>query len=413
MRPRSTAVDRVVAERHGSSATVPPLFRIRILILMRRSLRVLVLAFSAATLLATAACRKSTSTADDWAAYVAHFVQDDGRVVDATFDSKSTSEGQSYGLFLALVANDRARFARIAEWASNNLAQAQLGDRLMSWPWGRRDDGSWGVKDDNSAADGDLWAAYALIEAGRLWQMPEYDARGRKLLATIAKQDVADVSPIGKMLLPAPTGFALGDGRLRIDPSYLPPFVLRYFGSVVDPAGPWMAILDTYQRLAPKIFRNGVAPDLVVLDASGEVLPDIERTTASYDAIRVYLWAAMSAREGTEQLPLLHGLAALIRARGDVPEKIDTATGAAASGDYSPVGFNAVAVPYLMALGQHDLADKMRRVVATSQLKSKVKQRVNYYDESLRLYALGYADGAYRIGDDGRLIPRWAGATGG
>src|ERR1700756_2163419 len=50
----------------------------------------------------------------DWPAYrifVEHFVQADGRVIDYTSPQlKTTSEGQSYGLFFALVANDRATF---------------------------------------------------------------------------------------------------------------------------------------------------------------------------------------------------------------------------------------------------------------------------------------------------------------
>ena len=103
-----------------------------------------------------------------WDEFASRFMQADGRIIDITFDRKSTSEGQSYGLFFALVANRRQQFDLILSWTSDNLAAGQLGEKLPAWLWGLREDGSWGVKDQNAASDADLWIAYALGEAGRL-----------------------------------------------------------------------------------------------------------------------------------------------------------------------------------------------------------------------------------------------------
>lgn len=50
----------------------------------------------------------------------------------------STSEGQSYGLFFALAANDRAGFDKLLTWTQNNLAEGDLKQHLPGWLWGKR-----------------------------------------------------------------------------------------------------------------------------------------------------------------------------------------------------------------------------------------------------------------------------------
>lgn len=368
------------------------------------------LAWPLATACFASSCSSGGSSDwDDWNRYAERFVQADGRVIDLTFEQKSTSEGQSYALFFALVANDRPRFDAILNWTALNLADGQLGNQLPGWHWGKRDDGSWGIKDANPAADGDLWIAYSLLEAGRLWNSPVYSALGSKILALIAQKETAEIGA-DRYLLPAPVGFRIGEGRLRIDPSYMPPFQLRYLGTV-DPKGPWLLILDTYQRAAPQIFLHGIAPDLVRVSPEGAIEPDPERVTASYDAVRVYMWAAMSGRDGAEQLPRLRGYAELIRAAGTPPEKIDTASGKPLPGDYSPVGFMAAALPYLQAIGERPLADSLRARLKLARTKAQLTKSANYYDESLVLFALGYVDGVYRIDEQGRVQPRWAEAA--
>src|ERR1700753_3405773 len=93
-------------------------------------------AFFTRTQLAALACAGAmtggahAATCDDWPAYrafVSRFVQQDGRVVDfSTPAQQTTSEGQSYGMFFALVANDRATFDRLLAWTRTNLAANQF-----------------------------------------------------------------------------------------------------------------------------------------------------------------------------------------------------------------------------------------------------------------------------------------------
>jgi endoglucanase len=361
----------------------------------------------------SSACAFAGSSSDwpEWNDFADRFVQADGRVIDITFERKSTSEGQSYGLFFALVANQRAQFETLLKWTSDNLAGGQLGDKLPAWLWGLREDGSWGVKDRSAASDADLWIAYSLLEAARLWNAPGYADTGRKLLAQIRRIEIAEASGVGPVLLPGAlggtVGYRLDNGRFRINPSYLPGFMFRYLAAA-DPQGPWQAVWDGHMRLAPKIFSAGVAPDNFVIDSTGRVMPDVEREpSGSYDAIRVYLWAGMSGRSSQEMLKMLSTYAELTRKLGTPPEKVDPRTGVALKSDYSPIGFSGAVLPFLSALDDKPTLEKQRDRVRAAALRAKRGEPTQYYDQVLILFGKGWLDGQYRFDDQGRLQPKW------
>lgn len=343
-----------------------------------------------------------------WDEFSQRFVQADGRVVDITFERKSTSEGQSYGLFFALVANQRAQFDRILKWTSDNLAAGQLGDKLPGWLWGLREDGSWAMKDGNSASDADLWLAYTLLEAARLWNEPAYARIGNKLLAQIKRHEIIQAGRAGPVLLPGPIGFVLDKGRFRINPSYLPEFMFRYL-AVIDVKGPWKAVWDGYLRMTPKIFSVGIAPDLFVVDSQGVVMPDTETTpSGSYDAIRVYLWAGMSNPPNAEMLKRLAPYRDLIVSLGAPPEKVDPITGKAVKSNYSPIGYSGAVLPFLSVQGEQSALEKQRERIRIAALRARRGEPSNYYDQVLVLFGAGWLDGQYRFDTQGRVQPKWA-----
>ena len=74
----------------------------------------------------SAACRWPA-----WDQFRKEYVSAEGRVVDPSDPRKiTTSEGQSYGLFFALAANDRDAFGKLLQWTQNNLAEGDLRARL-------------------------------------------------------------------------------------------------------------------------------------------------------------------------------------------------------------------------------------------------------------------------------------------
>lgn len=86
-----------------------------------------------------------------WEQFKKDYISQEGRVIDPSDARKiTTSEGQSYGMFSALAANDRAAFDNILDWTQNNLAQGSLKERLPAWLWGKKENSKWEVLDSNS-----------------------------------------------------------------------------------------------------------------------------------------------------------------------------------------------------------------------------------------------------------------------
>src|ERR1700759_414969 len=95
---------------------------------------------SFASLMKVAQTTAAPGACGNWSSYrtfVERFVQADGRVIDySTPSQQTTSEGQSYAMFFALVANDRATFDRLLGWTRTNLAGNKFDAqnmRLPSW----------------------------------------------------------------------------------------------------------------------------------------------------------------------------------------------------------------------------------------------------------------------------------------
>ncbi|AVP56383.1 cellulose synthase complex periplasmic endoglucanase BcsZ [Pulveribacter suum] len=352
-----------------------------------------------------------------WEQFVQRFMQADGRVIDhSTAQLHSTSEGQSYAMFFALVANDRTRFDKLWNWSIANLAGGDIGARLPAWQWGRKADASWGVVDANPASDANLWFAYALAEAGRAWREPRYTAQAQTLLAQVAIEEVADLPGLGPTLLPAASGFALRSPERRtwrLNPSYLPVPLLRAFERI-DGQGPWKAVGISFRRMLEGTTPKGFAADWVAYEVPegalrGTFARDPEKgDTGSYDAIRTYLWAGMTPT-GDALAPVLRrrlgGMAEALRAAPMPPEKVQTTTGQREG--QGPVGFSAALLPYLRTLGATAALKAQQERVRTQLLEPPPGGQPLYYDQVLGLFGTGWMDQRYQFLPSGRLQLRW------
>ncbi|HYA66189.1 MAG TPA: cellulose synthase complex periplasmic endoglucanase BcsZ, partial [Burkholderiaceae bacterium] len=196
-----------------------------------------------------------------WGEFSEQFLGQGARVIDrSTERAQSVSEAQAYALFFALVANDATRFEQLLRWTEDNLAQGDLAKRLPAWLWGRRDDGSWGVIDENSATDADLWLAYSLGEAGRLWKQRRLVALSSLIGERILQEETALLPGLGRTLLPGPHGFTQEPGRWRLNPSYCPPFLLRWFATKSRDAR-WQELAQTSVAVLLASSPLGFAPD--------------------------------------------------------------------------------------------------------------------------------------------------------
>ena len=125
-----------------------------------------------------------------WKSYVSGFMDNQVRVIDHDAGDRTTSEGQAYGMFFSLVANDRSHFDGLLRWTEQNLAGGDLSANLPAWLWGHGANNQWGVLDKNSASDADIWMAYTLLEAGKAWNEPRYTKIGTALAQHIAEREV-------------------------------------------------------------------------------------------------------------------------------------------------------------------------------------------------------------------------------
>lgn len=235
-----------------------------------------------------------------WAEWSRRYVRPSGRVVDTAARGASHSEGQGYGMLLAVAAGDRAAFDRIWGWTQANLA-VRL-DNLFAWRW---DPVSRAVSDRNNATDGDILIAWALAEAADLWNAPAYAEAGAFVAAAVARHLVLDAVGVGPVLLPASFGFAQSDqpdGPV-VNLSY---WVFPAFSRLAQlaPGQDWeavrrtgLAILDAIQSQTPARVGNWTAL------ADRKAAPARRfPAKAGYDAVRIPLYLAFAPRDNIGRL---------------------------------------------------------------------------------------------------------------
>lgn len=349
-----------------------------------------------------------------WDQYKTHFLTNDGRIVDWSADECTTSEGEAYALFFALTANDRPSFDLILNWTTVQLAQGSLDQNLPAWLWKRSPAGNWSVADNNSASDADLWIAYTLLQAGRIWRAPSYTSLGRSLAARIAREEVASLPGNRVVLLPGRQGFQAGPQALFANPSYAPLQLLTALAQEF-PEGPWRAIANSVlEQLAPSV-GHGFAMDWVQYHSDSGFSAwagptSMGHPSGGYDAIRVYLWAGMldqRANARSAVLNSLSGMRAYMVAHDAPPERI--AVDGTVIENHAPVGFSAAVIPFLLAAGENAAArtqsDRLKRErVAANGLYGKDQ---HYYDQNLALFSQGWTDGLFRFDALGQLQVRW------
>lgn len=369
-----------------------------------------------------------------WRAYASRFIDGQGRVIDPQGGGRTTSEGQAYAMFFALVNNDRANFDRLLHWTQDNMASGDLGSHLPGWLWGKGEDGSWKSLDPNPASDADVWMAYTLIEAARLWHEPSYENVGRRMLGRIAATEVAELPGFGRMLLPGPVGFVhdrvansptglpVTTRYWTLNPSYVPLFIFERLAAV-DGGGPWGEIAANLPRMLADSTVRGFAMDWVDYLPGDGFFPALNQPwtpqpgqtppspVGSYDAIRIYLWAGLTANQdpGREKiLSAISGMNAYLVDHGAPPEKVSE-QGQPLAQD-GPVGFAASVVPYLRAYPQTEkvIGQQKARLAAERDRNTGLYGKdMAYYDQNLTMFATGFVESRFRFAVGGALKVEW------
>lgn len=251
----------------------------------RRSLIGLI-ALSALTSTACAQTRLPAA----WEAYRRRFMAQDGRILDTGNRGVSHSEGQGFALLLALGARDRQGFEALFNWTERNLTHADSG--LYAWRYDPAQTPA--VADPNNATDGDILIAWALMQADKLWGVPEYTTRALELREAILSEAVIEFAG-HSLLLPGRIGF-VEDDAVVINPSYYIWPALDAFAREDDR---WSRVLkDGLSLISASAFGPWRLPtDWVQVDTAGLVSPAKDRPARfGFDAIRVPLYYAWAGR---------------------------------------------------------------------------------------------------------------------
>lgn len=341
-----------------------------------------------------------------WKGYVAGFMDNQVRVIDHDAGDRTTSEGQAYGMFFALVANDRAHFDELLHWTELNLAEGDLSANLPAWLWGHGSDNKWGVLDKNSAADADVWIAYTLLEAGRAWNDPRYTKIGMALADRIAATEIITVPGLGTVIAPGPTGFQHGNSY-RLNASYSPlQLILRL--AKLRPSGPWANVAESLTKVVADSAPHGFVSDWTEFHSDSG--PTAAPTIGSYDAIRMYLWAGMldpATKQRDALLKSMSGMANYLHTNQIPPAKVRP--DGTIEDPKGPVGFSAALIPYAEALTEEQIKSQQQARVQ-SEFKPQtglLGAPARYYDENLALFGVGFSQKQFWFDANGKLGLSW------
>jgi len=233
------------------------------------------------------------ATSAHWGLFKRRFLSAQGRFVDSDNGGISHSEGQAWGMFLAVAMDDRPAFDQIMAWTRANLAIR--GDRLLAWRY--RAFPNAGVDDLNAATDADLFHAWALLRAEQRWPGQGYRAMAQGIASDILRFACRQFD--GRVLLmPGAWGFDHPD-HLVLNPSYYVFPALEALAAAF-PHTAWQALLHEGDRMmAGARFGQWQLPaDWVTLRRRGGALqPEPGRGDRfGYDAVRIPLYLAWSGR---------------------------------------------------------------------------------------------------------------------
>jgi endo-1,4-beta-D-glucanase Y len=324
----------------------------------------------AAPALEIQSAKPGTLSMEQWQPWRDRFVGDDGRVVDDV-NQISHSEGQGYGQLLAVLAQDRAAFARI--WSFTRIQLLVRDDGLAAWRWDAKSTPH--ITDINDASDGDVLIAYSLALAGDLWSSPDFATAAQDVARAIGRVLIKRFDN-RTVLLPAAIGFGpkeRPDGPV-VNLSY---WIFEAFPvlSRLAPEADWSALSMTGRDLvlAARFGRAKLPSNWISLhDAFPAPAPGFD-AVFGYDAVRVPLYLI---RAGIGDQSNLEPFAAAWQGDEKSPAVVNLADGRSLKSMDDP-GYRMIAAAVACTLNRKPIPTDLKTSNPTA-----------YYPSTLRLLAL-------------------------
>lgn len=298
-----------------------------------------------------------------WEQFKSRFLKPDGRIIDTGNHNVSHTEGQGFGMLLAVFNDDKATFDALLDWTNHTLYNADTG--LFSW----RYDPNAKVKvaDKNNATDGDVLIAWALLLAGNKWSNSDYITQSSKIQNAILKYTVIDFAGY-HIMLPGANSFN-HTSYVIVNPSYyiFPAWKEFYKYSHLKI---WQDLNDDAikQLSAMKLGKVELPTDWVALQSDGSFSPaNGWPARFSFDAVRIPLYISWGTNNKSALAPFINYWQGFSRLK--TPAWVNVGTGATA--EYSlPPGMLAI----------RDLI-----FGNVSQLSTTLLPEEDYYSSCLRL----------------------------
>ena len=249
-----------------------------------------------AQLLTQRAVGQTIGTAiEDWSEFRRRYLLPEGRIVDTGNRNVSHSEGQGYAMLAAVQADDQGSFSRMLAWTIGNLKRRE--DNLCSWRY--QPDQQPPVTDPNNATDGDLFIAWALLEAATRWANGDYRRRAIAIARDLLRSCCIQAGNRW-LLLPGAYGFQ-SRTRIVLNLSYYAFPAMRALGREMgDPT--WARLESDGLALLneARFGRFGLPPDwLEIRSGSNDIAPAAGWPARfSFDAVRIPLKLAWSGHAG-------------------------------------------------------------------------------------------------------------------
>lgn len=246
--------------------------------------------------------------ASSWYDYKKTYIEPSShRTIDPERGNSTTSEGQSYTMLRAVWQGDEPTFDASWQWTETNLQHPS--DHLLSWLWGAKSDGTYGIltasNGQNSASDADTDTALALIFAYARWQDPNYMTSARAIIQDIWNKEVVMIQD--KPYLAADDIEKVSPAStIVVNPSYFNPAAYHLF-ALVDSTHPWEALRsnayavlrDSSSDPLGSNTSSGLPPDWLMIDKKTGTIAAIPATdhdtSFGYDALRIPFRVALDA----------------------------------------------------------------------------------------------------------------------
>lgn len=219
------------------------------------------------------------------------------RTLDKTQNNLTTSEGESYTMLRAVWMDDKTTFDQSWQFTQDNL---QRSDHLMSWKFGQRPNGSYGILTNeggqNTASDADTDIALSLLMAYSRWNQPSYLYQAKQIISSIWREEVVNIN--GLPVMTADNLEKNSSTYVVVNPSYFSPYSYRLFAKV-DKSGNWMGLVNNSYTLLSQLSKSklggpssdNLPPDWVEINRqTGAFMADPNSgldTNFGYDAMRI------------------------------------------------------------------------------------------------------------------------------